>query len=140
MALSPDCGVLATAGQDSTVFLFRVASTTVYEPMGFVRLSQPAGCMAWSPDSTKLLVGCRCVTAPFCAAIIPCKGNVQGINQKGASVLYPLWFSLSLAKLCKGAWSVQPSTLEVGTAVDHSFAMPLLAHMWLAEQGHVACQ
>lgn len=61
MALSPDCGMLATTGQDSTVFLFRVASTTVYEPMGFFKLSQPAACLAWGPDSAKLLVGCRCV-------------------------------------------------------------------------------
>ena len=61
MAMSADCSMLATAGQDSTVFLFKVASTTVYEPVGFFRLTQPACCLAWSPDSTKLLAGCRCV-------------------------------------------------------------------------------
>lgn len=60
LALSADCGMLATAAQDSTIFLFKVTSTTVYEPVGFYRLQHPACCLAWSPDSAKLLVGCRC--------------------------------------------------------------------------------
>ncbi len=59
LAMSPDCALLATAAQDNTVFLFTVASPTVYEPVGFFRLKQPASCMTWAPDSTKLLIGCR---------------------------------------------------------------------------------
>lgn len=59
LALSADCGMLATAGQDSTIFLFKVATATMYEPVGFFRLQQPACCLAWSPDSAKILIGCR---------------------------------------------------------------------------------
>lgn len=59
LALSPDCALLATTAQDNTVFLFTVASPAVYEPVGFFRLKQPASCLTWAPDSTKLLIGCR---------------------------------------------------------------------------------
>ncbi len=59
LAMSPDCALLATAAQDNTVFLFKVAGPTVYEPVGFFRLKQPASCMTWAPDSTKLLISCR---------------------------------------------------------------------------------
>ena len=59
LVMSADCGMLATAAQDSSVFLFKVSSATAYEPVGFFRLAQPASCMAWSPDSAKLLIGCR---------------------------------------------------------------------------------
>ncbi|KAL0027158.1 hypothetical protein WJX79_011044 [Trebouxia sp. C0005] len=58
LALSPDCALLATTAQDNTVFLFTVASPAVYEPVGFFRLKQPASCLTWAPDSTKLLIGC----------------------------------------------------------------------------------
>ena len=59
LALSEDCTLLATAGHDSTVFLFKVATPTDYQPMGFFSLKQPASCMAWAPGSAKLLIGCR---------------------------------------------------------------------------------
>ena len=59
LAMSADCSLLATAAQDSTVFFFRVASPIVYEPVGFFRLQQPAACLTFSSDSTKLLIGCR---------------------------------------------------------------------------------
>lgn len=59
LAMSPDCSLGATAAQDGTVFLFKVATAVVYEPIGFFTMQQPASCMSWAPDSSKLLIGCR---------------------------------------------------------------------------------
>ncbi len=69
--MSADCTLLATAAQDKTVFLFKVASAAVYEPIGFFRLKQAASCMAWAPHSAKLLIGCR--YGLFCckATVVP---------------------------------------------------------------------
>ena len=59
LALSPDLQTLATGSTDQTAFLFHMAEPAQLEPIGLVELQQVPTCLAWSPNSSRLLIGTR---------------------------------------------------------------------------------
>ena len=59
LALSPDLQTLATLSADQTAFLFHMAGPAQLEPIGLVDLQQVPTCLAWSPNSSRLLIGTR---------------------------------------------------------------------------------
>ena len=59
LALSPDLQTLATVSADQTAFLFHMAGPAQLEPIGMVDLQQVPTCLAWSPNSSRLLIGTR---------------------------------------------------------------------------------
>eukprot|EP00958_Prasinococcus_capsulatus_P003259 scaffold302_cov397-Prasinococcus_capsulatus_cf.AAC.7 len=56
IALSPDYTCLASAAEDSRVFFFN--ANAGFQPIGYAVTPAPVTCIAWSPSSDKLLVGC----------------------------------------------------------------------------------
>ena len=59
LALSPDLQTLATVSADQTAFLFHMVGPAQLEPIGLVELQQVPTCLAWSPNSSRLLIGTR---------------------------------------------------------------------------------
>jgi WD40 repeat protein len=57
IAFSPDASLVATAGADQTVFYFSYAGG-VLAPIGFITLPHAITTMAFSHDSSLLLLGC----------------------------------------------------------------------------------
>ncbi|CAH1262544.1 CFAP44 [Branchiostoma lanceolatum] len=72
MALDSKGKILATGGEDKTIFFLTVGEK--YEPIGFVDVPGPVACIEWSPESEgpqKLLVCCTNGTVVELAAPAP---------------------------------------------------------------------
>ncbi|XP_019642802.1 PREDICTED: cilia- and flagella-associated protein 44-like isoform X3 [Branchiostoma belcheri] len=90
MALDSKGKILATGGEDKTVFFLTVGEK--YEPIGFVSVPGPVSCVEWSPESEgpqKLLVCCTNGTVVELAAPEPgtidtsTSFKIEGLDMRG---------------------------------------------------------
>ncbi|XP_078590601.1 cilia- and flagella-associated protein 44-like isoform X5 [Branchiostoma floridae x Branchiostoma japonicum] len=90
MALDSKGKILATGGEDKTIFFLTVGEK--YEPIGFVDVPGPVSCIEWSPESEgpqKLLVCCTNGTVVELAAPEPGTNDtsttfkIEGLDMRG---------------------------------------------------------
>ena len=59
IAVSLDGRHLASCGEDNTIFFFALSASAECTPLAYTAVAATATCAVWSPDATRLLVGCK---------------------------------------------------------------------------------